>query len=56
MVIPVILRPCLWMDLPFGNFQALPPEAKPVTAWDNQDDALMAVAKGVRESVQALRR
>lgn len=56
MVIPVILRPCLWTDLPFGNFQAVPPEAKPVTAWENQDEALMAVAKGVRESVQALKR
>ncbi|KRA60133.1 hypothetical protein ASD79_07795 [Caulobacter sp. Root655] len=56
MVIPVILRPCLWTDLPFGALQALPPEVKPVTGWDNQDEALMAVAKGVREAVQALKR
>ena len=56
MVIPVILRPCLWTDLPFGAFQALPPAAKPVTGWESQDEALMAVAQGVREAVQALKR
>jgi len=56
MVIPVILRPCLWTDLPFGSLQAVPPDAKPVTGWDNQDEALMAVAKGVREAVQTLKR
>jgi hypothetical protein len=56
MVVPVILRPCLWTDLPFGALQAVPPDAKPVTAWENQDDALMAVAKAVREAVQALKR
>ena len=55
-VIPVILRPCLWTALPFGRLQAVPPDAKPVTAWDNQDEALMAVAKDVRERVQALKR
>jgi hypothetical protein len=54
-VIPVILRPCLWTDLPFGTLHAVPPDAKPVTAWENQDEALMAVAKGVREAVQALK-
>lgn len=55
-VIPVILRHCLWNELPFGKLQALPNGAKPVTSWENQDEALMTVAQGVREAAQALRR
>jgi hypothetical protein len=55
-VIPVILRHCLWNELPFGKLQALPAGAKPVTSWENQDEALMTVAQGVREAAQALRR
>ncbi|QCG92001.1 toll/interleukin-1 receptor domain-containing protein [Azospirillum sp. TSH100] len=55
-VIPVILRHCLWTELPFGKLQALPTDAKPVTSWENQDEALMKVAQGVREAAQAMRR
>lgn len=55
-VIPVILRHCLWNELPFGKLQALPAGAKPITSWENQDEALMTVAQGVREATQAMRR
>lgn len=54
-VIPVILRHCLWNELPFGKLQALPVGAKPVTSWENQDEALTTVAQGVREAAQAIR-
>lgn len=53
-VLPVILRPCLWEDLPFGKLQATPP-GKPVTSWTSPDEAMMEVAKAVREAAQALR-
>lgn len=54
-VIPVILRPCLWQDLPFGKLQAVPHEGRPVTSWPIADEALMEVAKAVREVAQAMR-
>lgn len=54
-VIPIILRHCLWTELPFGKLQALPAGAKPVTAWEDLDEALMSVAQGVREAAQNLR-
>jgi hypothetical protein len=54
-VLPIILRPCLWDGLPFCKLQATPPEAKPVTSWDNIDHAMTEVAKAVREAAQALR-
>lgn len=53
-VIPIILKPCDWHDAPFGGLQALPRNAKPVTTWDNQDEAFLDVAKGIRKAVQQL--
>ncbi|HYG09392.1 MAG TPA: toll/interleukin-1 receptor domain-containing protein, partial [Pyrinomonadaceae bacterium] len=49
-VIPIILRPCDWQSAPFGRLQALPKDAKPVTKWDNTDDAFLDIAKGIRDA------
>ena len=46
-VIPVILRPCLWDRSPFSKLQALPRDAKPISRWDDLDEACMNVAEGV---------
>lgn len=54
-VLPVILRPCLWHDLPFGKLQATPQDGRPITSWSSADEAMMEVAKAVREAAQALR-
>ncbi len=54
-VIPVILRPVDWKGASFGLLQALPKNAKPVTSWSNQDEALMDVAKGIRAAVEKIR-
>lgn len=47
-VIPVILRPCDWLETPFGQLQALPTDAKPVTLWSNHDEAWLDVVRGIR--------
>jgi len=54
-VIPVILRSCHWTAAPFGNLQALPKNAKPVTKWKDMDEAFENVAKGVEIAVRRLR-
>jgi len=38
-VIPIILRPVDWEGAPFSKLQALPTDAKPVTSWDDSDEA-----------------
>ena len=54
-VIPVILRPVdYWHEAPFGKLQALPTNAKPVTTWENRDEAFMIVAKGIRQAISNL--
>ncbi len=50
-VIPIILRPVHWQDAPFGKLQALPPEAKPVTTWQNLDEAFYTIAMGIIQTI-----
>ena len=54
-VIPVILRPVDWSDAPFGNLQALPKDARPVTSWADRDEAFTDVSKGIRAAILDLR-
>jgi TIR domain len=54
-VIPIILRPVDWQDTPIGKLQALPKDIKPVTRWDNQDDAFVDIARGIRKAIEDLK-
>lgn len=53
-VLPIILRPCSWEEAPFGKLQALPRDARPVTTWQNRDEACLDVARGVMAVVDEL--
>lgn len=53
-VIPIILRPVDWRNAPFGELQALPRDAKPVTTWTNTDEAWLNIAKSIRLIVEQL--
>jgi hypothetical protein len=59
-VIPIILRSCDWKSAPFGRFQALPKDAKPVTRWEDRDEAFLDITRGIRlvlkELISASRR
>ncbi len=54
-VIPIILRPCDWKDALFSKLQVIPTDAKPITKWQNQDDAFLDVAEGIRKAVKELK-
>jgi tetratricopeptide (TPR) repeat protein len=53
-VVPIFLRPCDWKTAPFGKLQGLPTNAKPVTKWENRDEAFAIVAKGIRAAIEEL--
>ncbi|WP_448267681.1 toll/interleukin-1 receptor domain-containing protein [Nostoc sp. DSM 114159] len=53
-VIPIILKPSDWNGAPFGKLQALPKNAKPVTSWQDQDEAFLNVAQGIRRVVEEM--
>lgn len=53
-VIPIILRPAHWERTSFGRLQALPTGAKPITLWQNRDEALVNVARGIQKIIDDL--
>lgn len=58
-IIPIILKACDWESAPFGKLQALPiahgAGAKAVTTWNNQDEAFLAIVKGIRKAAEEIR-
>lgn len=50
-VIPVILRPCLWHDTPFGKLRATPTDGKAITQRPDRDQAFLEVAQDVKRSL-----
>jgi TIR domain len=50
-VVPVILRRCDWSKMPYAKLQALPRNARPVTEYDNRDEAFTEIAKGIESLV-----
>ncbi|WP_437873872.1 toll/interleukin-1 receptor domain-containing protein [Sorangium sp. So ce363] len=55
-VISVILRETDWHGAPFTRLQALPRDGRPVTSWQNRDEAWTDVVKGIQHAIEALRR
>jgi hypothetical protein len=53
-VFPIILRPVYWKKTLFGRLQALPKNAKPVTQWQNRDEAFFDIAENIRKAAEEL--
>ena len=56
LVIPVILRPTDWVGAEFEGLQALPQDARPITKWDDRDEAFLDVSKGIRRIAERLQK
>lgn len=52
--IPIIIKPCDWTITPIGALQALPSEAKPVSSWNQADEAWTDVSQGLRRTIEKL--
>lgn len=50
-VIPIILKPCDWQGTPFSKLSALPKDGKPVTKWDDRDEAFLNVIQSLRKVI-----
>lgn len=53
-VIPIILRPCLWSVAPFAKLNALPNKGKPISEYNNKDEAWAEIAEKLRVLVTEL--
>lgn len=54
-VIPIILKPCDWQGSPFSKLGMLPKEAKPITKWDDRDEAFLDIVQNIRQVIESLR-
>nr|BDT32045.1 dynamin family protein [Myxococcus sp. MH1] len=55
-VVPIILRACDWNTAHFGQLQALPKDAKPITSWSDSDTAFTDVARGLRKTISQMQK
>ncbi|MFN3314552.1 MAG: hypothetical protein ACK46Q_13950, partial [Hyphomonas sp.] len=53
-LIPVILRDCLWHGAPFGKLMATPTDGRPVTQWPDIDHAFRLVAEAVQAAAKRI--
>ncbi len=54
-VVPVILRRCEWHNLPYAKLQSLPRNSKPITEYENRDEAFTEIAVGIEKLVDYIR-
>jgi Tfp pilus assembly protein PilF len=54
-VIPVILRPCDWDGAPFSKLQALPKDVRPVTRWEDRDEAFLNIVEGIKAAIKQIK-
>lgn len=54
LVIPVLLRPTDWEGTPVNKLQTLPINGKPITQWDNRDEAFLQITQGIRNAIKDL--
>lgn len=54
-VIPIIVRHCDWQGTPFAKLQALPQDAKPLSSWSDEDEALLQVTRGIRQVIEGMK-
>lgn len=55
-VIPIILRPTDWEGASFAKLLALPTYAKPISKWEDRDEAFTDVIRGIRRAIDDLNR
>ena len=53
-ILPVHVKSVDLVNLPFGKFQGLPTELRPITAWRDADEAWLQVARGVRVAAEEI--
>lgn len=52
-VIPIILRPCLWQETPLKDIQALPKDGTPISKYPDADDAYLEIVKNINNIIES---
>jgi internalin A len=52
LVLPILIRPVDWDNMSLNRIQALPTDLKPVTQWQDRDNAWLNVEQGIRRAIE----
>ena len=52
LIIPIVIRPCDWKSLEINKYQGLPKDTKPISTWNNIDEAWLDVVQGLRSLIK----
>lgn len=55
-VIPILSHPSDWLYTPIARLQCLPRNKKPVSLWENHNEALLEITQGIRSVVEEILR
>ena len=54
-ILPIIARPCRWIDDPhISKLQALPEDGRPIARWESRDDAFESVYDGIKAKINQI--
>lgn len=53
-IIPIILRPCDWKNLPFSKILCLPKDGKPISKWENMDEGFLDIIEGIKSAINKI--
>ncbi len=51
-IVPIVVRPCDFESFPVSKYQALPKDAKPISLWNDRDEALLDVVRSLKKLLQ----
>lgn len=55
-IIPIVVRPTQFSGFEISKFQALPAKAKPISQWDDKDNAWLDVSNGIKKVIQSIQK
>ena len=55
-VVPIIIRPCDFQEMSFAKFQCVPKNAKPISKWEDTDEAWLDVVKQLKKVFSSLQK
>lgn len=53
-VLPLLLRPTYWKNMPFAQLRMLPNNGLPLSKWPDQDDAFLDILQEIEKVIVAL--
>ena len=53
-VVPIILRPCDWQNLPFGKLQAATRDGRPIVKFPTLDDGFLEVVHSIKAAAERI--